>query len=334
MGNRGSGPFCGRCAGVPAWLDVAVCAAIMLLGQLLASGGQSSVDGAIGGRVTDWRGDSVVAARVSVVSEATGFEQVLKTGADGSFLLTHAAPGTYRVAISATGFEVASEPVTVVLGAIATADARLRLATVETLISVDSAPIPVVAGSQPGSPEDEESTQPATVSGFLATASQLDLLPMDGRRWQSFALLLPETGGGSASDGGAVGELSRAGDDAELQRDRWCRRTISLSAASRRAQAAAQGAKPRKKETAERRRGSVVMARVRCMVATPGRRTRFSQGAVAGVSSETPGAIRHWTATRWRRGDNCLEERHERAPRKRLLSREGTAPGARRIRSR
>ncbi len=185
MGNRGCRPF---------W------AALVMLG-CLAARGQSSVDGAIGGRVTDPRGDSVAAARVLIVSHATGFEQVLKTGAEGSFLLTHAAPGTYRVTISAPGFAVAVEEVSVGLGSIAAADAKLTLATVETLISVDSAPVPVATSSPAGSPEDEESAQPATGPGLLTTASQLDLLPMDGRRWQSFALLLPEANGGSASDG-------------------------------------------------------------------------------------------------------------------------------------
>ncbi len=177
-----------------------LCAAVMVLGCLAASG-QSSVDGAIGGRVTDPRGDSVAAARVLVVSRATGFEQVLKTGAEGSFLLTHVAPGTYRVTISAPGFAAAVEEVAVGLGAIATVDSKLGLATVETLISVDSAPVPVIAGSSDGSSEDAPS---AMVPGLLTTASQIDLLPMDGRRWQSFALLLPETAGGSASDGEAA----------------------------------------------------------------------------------------------------------------------------------
>src|SRR5579859_4284672 len=132
MGNRGKRLLCGRCSGVAAWL----------IGTALAATGQSSVDGAIGGRVTDPRGDSVVAAKVLVVSHATGFEQTLSTGAEGSFLLTHAAPGAYRVTISAPGFAVVVEEVTVGLGVIAAADAKLSLATVETLISVDSAPVP------------------------------------------------------------------------------------------------------------------------------------------------------------------------------------------------
>ena len=203
MGNRGNEPTCGRCAGTAECLVVSVCVMFSLTASLVARG-QSSVDGAIGGRVTDQRGDLVAAATVSVVSEATGFEQFLKTGPDGSFLLTHAAPGAYRVKISAIGFAGVIEEVTVGLGAIAAADAQLKLATVETLISIDSAPIPVVASSLPGSPANEESAETATAPGLLTTASQLDLLPMDGRRWQSFALLLPETGGGSTSGGEAA----------------------------------------------------------------------------------------------------------------------------------
>lgn len=202
MDNRGRQAGCVQRAIIPAGVIAAACAALSFVMPVRA-GGQSSVDGAISGRVTDLRGDSIVAATVKVSSAATGIEQALSTGGDGTFLLAHTAPGAYRVTISAVGFQSIAEQVTVGLGGIATADARLGLAPVETLISVDSAPIPVAAKDDRVS-AGEALAPSSSDAEMLTTESALDSLPGDGRRWQTFALLLPTANGGSPSDGEAA----------------------------------------------------------------------------------------------------------------------------------
>ena len=98
--------FCGVCLLV--WVGFAGCSAIGM--------SQSAVDGAVGGRVVDSRGDSVVGARVTVKSTATEIAQTVVSAADGTFLVARVVPGPYEVVISAAGFEAATKTVTVELG--------------------------------------------------------------------------------------------------------------------------------------------------------------------------------------------------------------------------
>jgi hypothetical protein len=158
------------------------------------------VDGAIGGRVTDRRGDALAGAKVTIRSSAIGLEQSLTTGQEGSFLLTHAAPGAYTVRIAASGFQIWVAEVTASLGETSTVDAQLVPATEEMPIAVDAAPVPVAGRLGEASQAVVQSEKP----GVLTTEAQLDALPVDGRRWPTSALLLPETGGGTASDGAAA----------------------------------------------------------------------------------------------------------------------------------
>jgi len=164
--------------------------------------GQSAVDGAIGGRVLDQRGDSVVGARVSVKSAATAATQTASSAADGSFLVARLVPGAYDVVIAAPGFRPAVEHVTVELGAVANAGARLQLEQVMTLLSVEAAPVSI-AGAAPV-PEPSAPAASDLPGGSVTTADAVDLLPVDGRRWQTFALLLPAANAASAEDGEAA----------------------------------------------------------------------------------------------------------------------------------
>ena len=182
----------------PAWMGMVLCAAVGF--------GQSNVDGAIGGHVVDQRGDAVSGAGVTVESAALGISRSLSTGQDGEFLIVKLVPATYHVTISAPGFGTFSETVTVELGSVAEADARLTIAPALLQIDVDAAPVPL-----PGRPEEPPTK--ADAAGAVSmdetrTAGQVEQLPLDGRRWQSFALLLPGVGEGSSSDGEADGETA------------------------------------------------------------------------------------------------------------------------------
>jgi hypothetical protein len=168
----------------------------------MLSSAQTAVDGAIGGRVTDASGAAIRAARVSVASAATGSSQVAASDADGSFLVARVVPGAYRVIISAAGFQTLVEPVTVELGAVAAADAKLSIAPVVTLVNVDAAPVRLASGAV---------VEPAPVPEAGASGSEtvipndlIDSLPVDGRRWESFALLLPGVSVGTSRDGQAI----------------------------------------------------------------------------------------------------------------------------------
>ena len=189
---------------IGAWEVARWCRVWILLGAAAAGAGfaQSAVDGAIGGLVVDQRGDSIVGARVSIKSVATGVAQTAVSGSDGSFLVARVTPGTYDVVISAPGFGAVAEQVTVELGAVASGDARLALEQVMTLLSVDAAPVNVAGGAPV--PEVPAPLAAEAQSRSVTTAEEVELLPVDGRRWQSFALLLPEANAGSVTEGEAA----------------------------------------------------------------------------------------------------------------------------------
>ena len=74
-----------RVARVVAWIFLAGCG--------VWACGQSSVDGAIGGRVVDRSGRPVPSVQVRVESAATHGLRVVSTGVDGSFLAAHGVAG-------------------------------------------------------------------------------------------------------------------------------------------------------------------------------------------------------------------------------------------------
>jgi hypothetical protein len=177
---------------VGALLGVIVCA--------MAGLAQSAVDGAIGGHVVDQRGDAVPGGTVSVANAAMGVSRTLSTGRDGDFLVVKLVPGVYDVTIAAAGFGTVSEKVTVALDEVATADAQLGIAAVLTQLDVDAAPTPVTT------PPEVQATGANVLDpgGEFAATEDLERLPLDGRRWQSVALLLPGVGEGASSEGEAV----------------------------------------------------------------------------------------------------------------------------------
>lgn len=179
--------------------------ALVLAGLVWSAGaalGQSAVDGAIGGRVVDQRGDSVAGARVAVKSAATGETQTVISGRDGSFVVARVVPGAYGVVIAAPGFQTVVEQVTVELGAVANADARLTLEEVTTIVSVDAAPVSIEGGA----PEPEVTAPLASElqGDSVTTAAEVETQPMDGRRWQGYALLLPGANAGSVTESEAA----------------------------------------------------------------------------------------------------------------------------------
>lgn len=200
---RGWGIRLPTCSAV--WAVVFVCLALARLAGAASGLGQTAVDGAIGGRIVDRRGDSIVGAQILVRSAATGDAHTSVSGTDGTFLLARVIPGAYWLTISATGFKTELQQVTVELGAVANVEVQLKLEQVMTMLTVDAAPVPIT-----GKPPLAEVVppRPTELRAYGVTSSeQMEQMPVDGRRWQSFALLLPEANAGSA---GGVGSESQA----------------------------------------------------------------------------------------------------------------------------
>jgi len=170
-----------------------------LASSCMAGFAQTAVDGAIGGRVMNQRGEAVAGAKVAIRSAATGAVETMATGADGRFFLARAVPGAYNVTIAAPGFAAMTEAVTVELGTVASADARLSVELPIPMLDVEAAPIGI-----PGAAATAATPQVAAASGQaegpVTTAGEAEAIPIDGRRWENATLLQPEAAAGSSAD--------------------------------------------------------------------------------------------------------------------------------------
>ena len=152
---------------------------LVAAGLLLRCGqanAQGPTSGALHGRVEDVSGASVHDAQLDLEELATQSHQRFASGADGRFDVIALTPGTYHLQVSAPGLADAEAQIQVQLGA--TAEVTTRLAAQRV-----SADVTVTATT-------EESAAAAATN--VLSRPEIDLLPLDGRRWQSFALLTPQ----------------------------------------------------------------------------------------------------------------------------------------------
>ncbi len=176
------------CAGLGAAV-VRIVWASLLLGCAAAwvemhAWGQSAVDGAISGFVVDASGAALAGAVVRVEDVSTGFASGATTGDSGEFLVARVPAGKYQVTVEFARFErLMLEQVTVELGAVTELEARLRVSGVSTSITVTAMP------EGPAAASVEEVSASAVAS--TVTGGELERLPVNGRRWQTFALLTP-----------------------------------------------------------------------------------------------------------------------------------------------
>src|ERR1700730_16368700 len=146
---------------------------------------QSTTDGAIGGAVTDQSGAVVPNAMVGSRNLGTGRSSSGVTDGSGRYLLIHLQPGLYSLEISSTGFGAfKATNITVEVGRVTTIDAALNVKTMtETVIA--TAELPVITTDRADFATNINSTT-------------IDNLPINGRRWSTFALSTP----GAVPDGG------------------------------------------------------------------------------------------------------------------------------------
>ena len=154
-------------------------AALMLaLSVSVTARAQSTTNGAINGTVEDPQGAVVPSAPVAVENEGTGQKLDSTTNSVGGFSFNVLQPGTYTVMITATGFASFTQTgVTVEVG---------RASTVEVHLSVASGSETVKVSGEP----PQVNTTDQAISGDIGT-TDVENLPTNGRRWSSFALLLP-----------------------------------------------------------------------------------------------------------------------------------------------
>jgi len=150
-----------------------------------AANAQSTTDGAIGGAVTDQSGAVVPNAIVSSRNLGTGASSSGATDGSGRYILIHLQPGQYSLEITGTGFGAFKVTnITVEVGRVTTIDAALNIKTItETVVA--TAELPVIT------------TDRADFTTNINDTT-IDNLPINGRRWSTFALSTP----GAVPDGG------------------------------------------------------------------------------------------------------------------------------------
>ncbi len=150
----------------------------------LAVSAQSQLTtGAISGTVQDINGAIVTGASVTVVNEETNQTRNLVTNNDGIFIASVLPIGNYTVVIEKEGFSrIEQKNLSVNVGRTTTLRPILETGAITAVVTVENTPI-----------IDTVKTDEST----LITRTQINELPINGRRADQFALLAP----GVARDG-------------------------------------------------------------------------------------------------------------------------------------
>ncbi|MGD0443049.1 MAG: carboxypeptidase regulatory-like domain-containing protein [Edaphobacter sp.] len=160
----------------------------------VAAFAQSATSGAIGGTITDQHGATLAGATVTVTNTATSAIRTGVTNNAGLYRIIALEPGTYTVSVAATGFETYKEDqVPVTVGGYADISPKLTIGNVSEIVEVTDQSLLMHTDS----PEISTVIDQATI----------DNLPINGRRWSSFALLTP----GVVSNSDGFGLLSFRG---------------------------------------------------------------------------------------------------------------------------
>ncbi|WP_353070097.1 TonB-dependent receptor [Tunturibacter empetritectus] len=156
--------------------------------------GQTPVDGEVSGFVVDATGAGLKGAVVQVQNLANGLTAVAKTEGRGEFVVAHLPAGEYRVLVGYERFaNLTLEPVEVEVGGVTSVEARLKVGGVVSSVNVTAMP------ETPASVSVDEAAATATAS--VVTPEEMERTPVNGRRWQTFALLTPTVNADPGGDG-------------------------------------------------------------------------------------------------------------------------------------
>jgi hypothetical protein len=134
--------------------------------------------GTLSGTVSDTNGSGIPQAKLVIKNVATGVERTVATNADGFYTTVNLLPGSYQIAISATGFNSETRHgVTMSVGSQITIDITLRVGTISNKVEVTAA-VP-----------DVQLTS-SDISAVV-TANTVRELPLNGRSWTDLAALQP-----------------------------------------------------------------------------------------------------------------------------------------------
>ncbi|RMG02054.1 MAG: TonB-dependent receptor, partial [Acidobacteria bacterium] len=149
---------------------ITACLAFCIIGVFAQAG-----TGGITGVVTDSNGAVIPNATVKAKSIATGVELTTTTSSEGIYNFTLLKPGEYEVSASAPNFNETSLKVEVQVGRITDANLVLGVGKVGAEVIVTA--------------ESIQTTQ--STSDAVLSETAIQNLPINGRRFQDFALLTP-----------------------------------------------------------------------------------------------------------------------------------------------
>jgi hypothetical protein len=157
--------------------------ALVAIGLVLSIGhvfAQSTVTGAISGRVTDPQGAIVPNATVTVTNTGTNGVVTVNANDDGGYRASNLQPGTYRVETTVSGFAPAkADNILVEVGQTTTVNIPLTIGTAIAEVEV-TGEAPVI------NTNDNSNTT-------SINQTSINELPINGRRASNFALLAPST---------------------------------------------------------------------------------------------------------------------------------------------
>ena len=124
--------------------------------------------GTVVGRVTDPSKSAIPQAKVELVNENTGIAATAPPSAEGDFVFARLEPGTYRLTVSAEGFnKVVRRGITLLVNQTARVDVELEVGKVATSVEVDARAAMV---------QSETSSVGNVVDG-----NQVKTMPLNGR---------------------------------------------------------------------------------------------------------------------------------------------------------
>ena len=164
----------------------------------------------IGGVVTDENQAALPGVTITLVNTNNGATQVLLTGAEGDYRAVNLQPGLYSITAELTGFAATKRTIVLLVGANATINLTLGVATLsENVIVSGESPLVEVAKAQPQS---------------VIVGEQLAVLPVLDRNFLVLAQLLPGGAAHRREQPVRGDQVRRARRSAQrLHDDRWRR---------------------------------------------------------------------------------------------------------------
>ena len=161
---------------------IALCALSALTFSLSAQ----TTTGTIQGRVTDGSGSVIPEAKITILNEATGVQQVVQSSSEGNFVQPYVLPGLYTVTVEKEGFDKSvTTGIRLNVQQTVALELALKVGNVATTVEVNASAVQLA-------------TSTSTIATVIKVQAILDL-PLNGRN--PFSLANVDTGRGARRSG-------------------------------------------------------------------------------------------------------------------------------------